>query len=123
MKRLALLLALLALALNSQGELVQIGSGSVVNQGLPLEPLSSYSYSQQLYLASEIGGAGPIKSLAFNTAWTIRVLRAQQSADNLAGAYPKEQVAAWVPVDSLSLYYDAIVPLTAFSGGLPGKDG
>ena len=122
MKRLALLLALLALALNSQGELVQIGSGSLVNQGLPIEPLSIYGYSQQLYLASEIGGAGPITELSFQYSVDYNEFYERNKALKIwLGHTQRNQITAWVPVDSLSLYCDAIVPLTAFSGGLPGQ--
>gem|GEM_PF-3649214 len=46
------LLALFMIGGCLAAETVQIGSGTLVNQSLPIEPARAYSYSQQVYLAS-----------------------------------------------------------------------
>ena len=52
---------------NSQlSSTVDIGTGTVTNQAIPIEPYYGYTYSQSLYLASEIGGAiDPITAIQF----------------------------------------------------------
>lgn len=42
---------------------VTVGTGTLTNQSLPFNPGSQYSYSQSIYLASEINAAGTITSL------------------------------------------------------------
>jgi hypothetical protein len=60
-----LICLLLLLPLLSWGQTVDIGNGDLLNQGLPFEPLARFSYSQQLYLAEEIGQSGTITHLGF----------------------------------------------------------
>jgi hypothetical protein len=64
MKRI-LLLILLAVFLipwigNAQ---IQVGSGTTTDERLPIEPYYGYSYSQVIYLASEINASGTITEL------------------------------------------------------------
>lgn len=49
-------------------ETVTIGTGTTQKQYLPAHAFYYYAYSQQVYLASELGGAGTINSVAFNCA-------------------------------------------------------
>ena len=50
----------------SEQESIDIGSGTVTGQAIPVEPYYGYTYSQSLYLASEIGGvSGPITGVKF----------------------------------------------------------
>ena len=44
---------------------VTIGTGTTEDQGLPIEPSSTYSYSQVIYLQSEIGAAMDIATLVY----------------------------------------------------------
>ena len=83
MKRI-LLLMLLAVFLipwigNAQ---IQVGSGTTTDERLPIEPYYGYSYSQVIYLASEINASGTItelkwyfngSSLSNSNDWTIYI--------------------------------------------------
>jgi len=121
MKHLLLVLALAVLALGAWGEIVQIGYGSVINQGLPLESLSNYSYSQQLFLASEIGGSGIVTSLAFQYSLPSDVYLERNSGLSVwLGHTSRGELNAWLAQDSLSLVFDGELAETAFDGGLPG---
>lgn len=46
-------------------EYVTIGSGTSTGFSIPIEPYYGYSYSQSIYLKSEVGGAGYINKVAF----------------------------------------------------------
>ncbi len=120
--RKAALLALICLSLTLSAEIIQIGSGSVYNQGLPIRPYRSYSYSQQIYLASQIGTAGIIHSLGFqydiysnsflerNTDWAV-----------FLGHTERQNITSWVPIDSLNLVFSGSLTETDFSSDLPGE--
>ena len=49
----------------ARADVVTIGNGSTANKFLPAYSKSSYSYTQQIYTATEIGTAGTINSIAF----------------------------------------------------------
>lgn len=49
-------------------DVISIGSGSIGTTGLPIDPFYMYSYSQEIYLASEINRSGNITELAFKVA-------------------------------------------------------
>jgi hypothetical protein len=53
------------------GGTAQIGDGTGTTYQLPLNNYYSYSYSQQIFLASEMYGAGTIDSIAFEYAYTL----------------------------------------------------
>ena len=63
-----LLMALLALTgFKSWGQTdVEIGTGTYSNSNAPFHGFYNYSYSQMLYLGSEIGTSGTINSISFN---------------------------------------------------------
>ena len=72
-KRITILMLLMALfvpwAANAQ-QTVTIGDGTSQNPTLPVHMVYSYSLSQQIYTADEIGMAGDITSIAFHYATT-----------------------------------------------------
>ena len=72
-KRITILMLLMALfvpwAANAQ-QTVTIGDGTSQQPTLPVHMVYSYSLSQQIYTADEIGMAGDITSIAFNYAYT-----------------------------------------------------
>ncbi|GEM_PF-3564800 len=45
---------------------IGIGTGTTTNQSLPVEPYYGYSYTQSIYLASEIGTTGDITTLSWH---------------------------------------------------------
>ncbi|MDI3503456.1 MAG: hypothetical protein PWP64_392 [Candidatus Cloacimonadota bacterium] len=103
-------------------EVINIGSGNTINQGLPIEPLARFSYTQQLYYGTEIGFSGTITALGFpyqvqsnlfyngNKHWRIYLGHIDQTA-----------MQEWIPVSGLSLVYDGILAADYFDAGLPGS--
>ena len=49
---------------------VQIGNGTTTSYYLPVNNYYNYSYTQQIYLASEMGGAGTLRSVSFDYAYS-----------------------------------------------------
>ncbi|MFL2638315.1 MAG: lamin tail domain-containing protein [Flavobacteriaceae bacterium] len=58
---------------SSTGTQVTIGTGTVENEELPIQPYYGYSYSQVIYTAAEIGVTGTINSVTYsaNAATTL----------------------------------------------------
>ncbi len=112
----------LLLCLNLGAETVQIGSGTLVNQSLPIEAARVYSYSQQLYLAAEINFTGTVNSLAFQYSVAGTSFLANNSAWKIwLGLTDQNLLEDWAPVDSLALVYDGVLQAQDFSGTLPGQ--
>ncbi len=85
---------------------VQVGYGSATNQSLPIEPYYGYSYSQVIYLASEINASGDItelqwyfdgSSLGNSNDWTIYIGHTSKTEFTSTGD--------WIPVGSMTLVY------------------
>ena len=49
---------------------IQIGNGTTTSYYLPVNNYYNYSYTQQIYLASEMGGAGTLRSVSFEYAYS-----------------------------------------------------
>jgi len=117
---LCLFFALLSFLCNAQ--IVEIGTGSTLHQGLPIEPLARFSYTQQLFFSSQIALSGVINQISFqyhvqsssfysgNKEWKIFIGHTLQS-----------QMQGWIPISQLSLVYDGILQQDYFSAGLPGS--
>ena len=88
---------------------LQIGNGNNITSGyLPEYSLYNYSYTQQIYLSSELNGAAEISSIAFN-AQTI------EDANRHLKIYLMHTSAAssaWLSASSATLVYDATPTLT-----------
>lgn len=67
-KKRGLLLALILMLSSSGFAQVQVGNGTDVSQDLPINAYYGYSYSQQIYHASEINASGTIDTLWFDFA-------------------------------------------------------
>ncbi len=117
-----LLAILFALAVGNLGaEIVQIGIGSLTNQSLPIESAASYSYTQQIYYATEIEYLGYVTAISLqyhvignlfaqnNNTWKVWL-----------GLTERDYLDGWVPLDSLTLVWDGVLAADQFSGGLPG---
>ncbi len=114
-------LFLLLTGFGIHAQTIQIGSGNLLRQGLPLKPVLHYSYSQQIYYASEIGISGLITGISFQ----YDVHSADYYANNCAirvwmGHTSNSQIDTWISADSLELVFEGIVPISAYSAGLPG---
>lgn len=120
-KALSLVLSIVLSLAALSAEIITIGTGEVLNQGLPIEPVARYSYSQQLFMPSEIACSGQITSLGFRyhavsnffypgiNQWKIWLGHSQRSLMN-----------SWIPLDSLNLVYDNALQVNDFTAGLPG---
>ena len=63
-----LLVAIMLIGNTAMAQLISIGTESITTTGLPIDPFYQYSYSQQIYLASEINTSGDISQLSFKVA-------------------------------------------------------
>lgn len=69
----ALLLHAVALLSFYSSAQVSVGTGTVTSQSIPIEPYFGYSYTQSIYLASEINASGSITGLTFYTDPSISI--------------------------------------------------
>jgi hypothetical protein len=120
--RIILISVLLWVLLNLEAQVLTIGAGTVLHQGLPIEPVARFSYTQQLFHASQIGISGDITQISFqyhvqsnlfyngNKEWSIYL-----------GHSSLSQMQDWVPITQLSPVFEGILPQDNFGGGLPGS--
>ncbi len=103
-------------------DIIQIGDGTQINQGLPWEPVRTYSYSQQVFYASDINFLGYVTSVSFQyTVSSANYLATNQEIKIWLGHTPRTHLDSWTPLDSLTLCYDGVLTAADFSGALPGQ--
>lgn len=95
---------------------VIIGDGLSVDKYLPVAPWYEYSYTQTIYLQSEINISGLISEIRYhyngNSAWSDEV-------DIYMGTTTKSSFtneAGWIPVNELTLVYSGLLAVTATEG-------
>ncbi len=90
---------------------VQVGFGTETDQSLPIEPSKGYTYSQVIYLASEVYTSGTItelqwyfdgSSLMHSNDWTIYI--------GHTGKTEFSSADDWVPVANMTQVYSATFP-------------
>lgn len=113
MKRILFLFVLLALSWQGMAQ-IPIGNGSTKNASVPIEPYYGYSYTQSIYLQSEISGSGSITELTWDFAgtslsnsdeWTIYI-----------GHTTKTEFADsndWVDISTLTQVFSGLVTINA----------
>ena len=69
MKRL-FLIAFLAMALMAKAQTITIGEGNGMTDVVPYNTFYNYSFTEQIFLASEIEYAGTIKAVSFRLAYS-----------------------------------------------------
>ncbi len=122
MKHLLLLLLIMIIPLASWSELISIGEGTVLNQGLPIEPVARYSYSQQLFLAPEIGVGGVIDTLYFHYQVSSQLFKpGNKDIKVYLGHTGRTLMQSWFPVDSLSLVFNDSLTAFNYPNPLPGN--
>ena len=94
---------------------VSPGNGTAVDKGLPVDPYYGYSYSQCIYLQSEIQGAGDITTLTWDVKpgtdisnsndWTIYIGHTTKSEFTSS--------TDWVDVSTLTQVFSGIVTIDA----------
>ena len=98
--------------------IVQIGSGTLLNQNLPWEPYWRYTFSQTIYYPGEINrpSGESITALQYNfngnSVFTDVIQIYMGYTDNPAFA----TTASWIPIEELTLVYDGPVTTTAEPG-------
>ena len=96
--------------------IVQIGSGNIVDQGLPWDPFFRYTYSQTIYYPGEINRANgeTINSLSYhfngNSIFTdqVEIYMGYTNNDSFASIH------SWIPFEDLSLVYNGEVTTTTY---------
>ncbi|HPE58679.1 MAG TPA: carboxypeptidase-like regulatory domain-containing protein, partial [Bacteroidales bacterium] len=127
----ALLLSFMIIQSENANSQVIIGDGTVVGKSLPIEPFYGYTYSQVIYLASEIDAAGDITKLSWYFAgsslsnsndWTIYIghttkTQFESTIDWIdvttltqvySGVFADPGVAGWIEFDITDFTYDGI---------------
>ncbi len=117
MKKTILLTLVLTLAFWWQGmaQQVQVGYGTETGSSLPIEAFFGYSYSQQIYLASEIGDTdgGTITAIKFyfngdgitnSNDWTVYIGHTNKTEFSSS--------SDWVPVSNLTQVYSGTITAT-----------
>ena len=98
--------------------IVVIGSGTLTNQGLPLEPFYRHSYSQTIYYAGEIGITGQqLEKISWhyngNTAWgpdDIKIYLGMTTETSFASN------TSWISADDMMEVYDGTITVPANDG-------
>ncbi len=86
MRKLLLSVFLFYTCLNAT--VITIGNENQLNKGLPIEPFAIFSYSQQIYLPSEIGCTGIITAIGFQYNVISNVFyNANKNLENMDGSY------------------------------------
>jgi hypothetical protein len=92
-----------------------IGSGEIVFTGtststyIPTYGNYNYSYTQQIYLASEIGTAGTISGISFEVTNTGTRAR---NIDIYLMHTSQSTISSWLPIDNAQLVYSGVVGFT-----------
>lgn len=96
---------------------VTVASGSVVSQGLPMEPYQGYTYSQSIYLQSEINHSNDeINRLYWyyggGTEFTDAIKIYMGHTD--LSEFPDN--SSWIPLSSMTMVYDGTITTTPTAG-------
>ncbi|MCZ2282911.1 MAG: fibronectin type III domain-containing protein, partial [Bacteroidales bacterium] len=118
MKKLLLFFAtMLFLAFGLYAVDVQIGEGSATSYDLPINSCYGYSYSQQIYLESELndngGGPGPITKIRFYLNTSANPITAWDNWTVYLGSTTKDvflSTSDWVPVSELTEVFSGTIP-------------
>ena len=120
MRKLLLSVFLFYTCLNAT--VITIGNENQLNKGLPIEPFATFSYSQQIYLPSEIGCMGMITAIGFQYNVISNVFyNANKSWKIWMGHTPIAEFTNWLPIGSMQVVYDNNLQETDFLNGLPGN--
>lgn len=117
MRKIQLIIICLILTLSTANAQVTIGTETNVNQDIPIQPVFAYTYSQVIYLASEIAATGNILTLTYyvtpttllanSNNWTIYMGHTTKTAFT--------STSQWVNIVNLTQVFTGIVTV---SGGM-----
>ena len=119
MKKSTLLLFSLFSVLFQINAQVTIGTGNLQGENAPFEAYYGYSYSQSVYLASEINASGNITDIQWYYSGTSDLANSQDLVIYMAESSRTEFVATddWEPLSSLTQVYAGGITVT------PGAEG
>ncbi|MCD4818695.1 MAG: hypothetical protein K8S23_08380, partial [Candidatus Cloacimonetes bacterium] len=102
---------------SGSGTTVQIGSGTLTDQHIPIEAYYGYTYSQSIYLQSEINVANSqIEKISYywngNSSWTdaVKVYLGHTSKTSFSGT------SDWVSLSSLTQVFDGNLGVSSSAG-------
>lgn len=117
MKKIQLIIICLLLILSKANTQVTIGTETNINQSIPIHPIFTYNYSQNIYFASEIAATGNILTLTYyvtpttllanSNNWTIYMGHTIKTAFT--------STSQWVNIVNLTQVFTGIVSI---SGGM-----
>lgn len=123
--KVVLLLTLCFIGSLLTAETVQIGTGMLYNQCLPVEPMMSYSYSQSIYNNNEIGFGGLISAIGFQYRITSSTFLNNTNQFSIyMGTVNRDRyhsLTDWVHLDSLQLVFQGNLQSQWFSAGFTGN--
>lgn len=117
MRKIQLIIICLILTLSTVNAQVTIGTETNINQSIPIHPIFTYNYSQNIYFASEIAATGNILTLTYyvtpttllanSNNWTIYMGHTNKTAFT--------STSQWVNIVNLTQVFTGIVSI---SGGM-----
>ncbi|WMI68759.1 choice-of-anchor L domain-containing protein [Mangrovimonas sp. YM274] len=118
MKKLLVFLVLLSVfsPLNAQ---VTIGTGNIETENAPFDPYFGYSYTQTVYLASEINASGAITDIQWYYSGSTGLPNSQELVIYMAES-PKasfDSTTDWLPIGSFTEVYSGGITVTAGTSG------
>ncbi len=91
----------------SEGGTTQVGEGTITNYYIPVNNYYNYTYSQQIYLPSEVGSAGNIEGIAYQYAYTSPST-SKNNVNIYLGHTSRNSFSSnsdYIPLSSLQLVY------------------
>lgn len=120
--RLFLVSCFLLFLIPAAAQVLTIGTGSVLHQGLPIEPAARFSYTQQLFYASQIGISGDITQISFQyNVQSNAFYNSNKEWSVFLGHSSLSQMQDWVPISQLSEVFTGILAQEFFGAGIPGS--
>lgn len=119
MKKITLSLFAFLLLIGFGNSQVQIGSGTLEIENAPFEPYFGYSYTQSVYLSSEINASGTITGLQWYYSGTSALTNSQNLVIYLAESTRTSYASTtdWEPITSFTQVYAGGITVNA---GTPG---
>lgn len=95
---------------------ISIGNGTNESQSFPFDPFFGYSYTQSIYLSSEINASGDITGLQWYYSGTSLLTNNQELTIYLGHTtktvFDGTQSTSWEPVSNLTAVYTGGIPVT-----------
>ncbi|WMI68774.1 fibronectin type III domain-containing protein [Mangrovimonas sp. YM274] len=98
---------------------VAIGTGTLETENAPFEPFYGYSYTQTVYLASEINASGTITDIQWYYSGTSELPDSQELVVYMAESTKASfaSTSDWEPIDSFTEVYSGGITVTAGVSG------